>query len=584
MPSMDQICPNCDALVKGKICLNCGYTIEDSEKATNTESPSSFGEKTSSLIRNDSTKSVDKETKDISTSEIPPTSPDSKIESSDSKSSANGLEKKTNPIEDDSFPTFAHSEEKKKDSAVAEKESITVSAVSLTRDDEKENIPAKEPVKTQVDKKDEIQKSNGSFITSPKPEDITSKYSEKKVDKPIPSMAGEDVDMSESLKTDVSEVEKKEEGAAVRSIFTDMAAKDGRSSSDNESEVKTQPVEKSSSKLFAILPVSLFLLLGGIIAFAYYQFVYHAFDYVSPVVESLEEEVLSSSQTAEENKISDLNGNEKTIAVQSDLKEGNFARYDFSSLVPPDVNMVVQLFDLKHIFEKFISDRNYQAILSEFDISENDSEVFLSSEFALVYPDNDLNSWGFIQYVKNENFVKERLADFEKKKESEKYEYNDYFASLVKVEKDEDSDVLEESSESVTVNEKDVVGPEIQSLEEESNDDEEAESEQKSQSPDFYLLISNSKEFLDRMKEISEGVLPSLSDDLMYSQSKVKLPLIGDAFVYRDPESPSWDFLVSLIAPYYEYVGLDKILTELKSPSMVFYSKDEKLKIVTSVK
>ncbi|OGC51647.1 hypothetical protein A2982_02100 [candidate division WWE3 bacterium RIFCSPLOWO2_01_FULL_39_13] len=372
----------------------------------------------------------------------------------------------------------------------------------------------------------------------------------------------------------VKENSKEEKGEvvdnpAVNSIFADMVSKSGVHQSISSS---NNVEEEGRSKLFFLIPASLFFLLAGITAFAYYQFVYKSTVILSPAA-SGSEEVLSVSESGPEVPSANLNlnGAEKTVDLDDGLKEGNFEAYPFAKVIPPDVNLTVQLFDIKGIFGKFISDDKFNALLKEFDVTDNDVEVYFSDGFVIVYPYSDLSTWGYVQNIKNKDFIEKRLAGFEKKKESSKYEYKDYYAQIVEIQIEEGGSLIGSREDAASV-------PESEA----KNQAEEADQDESSTEPPpgmLFLTVSNSKEFLDRMKEISEGNLPSLADDINFVQSKTDLPFVGDVYVYRNDDTPVWSLFLDKITPFFDYTGLDKILKEIKTTGTVFYSKDGKLKI-----
>lgn len=298
-----------------------------------------------------------------------------------------------------------------------------------------------------------------------------------------------------------------------------------------------------------ILPLILGFLLFGIGSFSYWLFVFTTPDYVSPYVLSA-----SDSRPGDvSNEVVEIsNSREKVILLDIKNEEGSFNQYDFAQFASTDTSLVVSAFNISDVISRYFEGRDIlKNIKSEFDLSDNDIDVFFSKEFTVYFPSDDFSKWGLAIYTEDKSFVDSKIEVLDKKREHSKFIFKDYFADVVEVK------------------------PKVDKIDEEKKD----EADQKSE---YFLLISNSKEYLDQMKESSEGNLTNLASDIKYSTVKSELPKVGQVFVYRKDNASIWDLFVVWISTKYDYVGLDKILMAIDAPGIVFFSNNSKLKITTA--
>ncbi len=290
-----------------------------------------------------------------------------------------------------------------------------------------------------------------------------------------------------------------------------------------------------------IAVLAMFLLALG--ALSYWIFNARQQDFVSPVVLSAAD-IANDTQTFTNS--TDLN--EKTLELSLNLTQGNFAKDDFAIFAEP-ANLFVHLFDIKKYLNDYINKEVFDAVKTDFKLKDDDIDVYLSEGFALVYPESSTSSWGFVTKVKNKDFINEKLKVFEANKAAA-----------------EKSNKKPLASKTFKIDYKNV---EAKLVEVPRGDDK-----------DLYLLVSNSKEFLDRMKELSEGIIPNLSSSAIYAQSKKSLPALGYALVYKDGSNHAWEEYAGWFASKFDYTGLDKILKTVKSSLLVVYGDDLKTNIL----
>ncbi|PIR42801.1 hypothetical protein CO058_03505 [candidate division WWE3 bacterium CG_4_9_14_0_2_um_filter_35_11] len=295
-----------------------------------------------------------------------------------------------------------------------------------------------------------------------------------------------------------------------------------------------------SKKFKFLFPLILGVLLFGIGSFAYWRFVYTTPDYISPFVLSAVD-VRPGEVVSDVVEISD--SKEKAIPLDIKHEQGSFDQYDFAQFATPDTSLIVSAFNISDVLTKYFDDLDVlKNIKTEFDISDSDIDVFFSKGFAVLFPKEDFSTWGFSIYTADKSFADSKVKILKAKKEKNKFIFHDYFAGVVEI--------------------KPAEGTEDKSM--------------------YFLLVSNSKEYLDQMKESSEGNVTNLSTDIKYSRVKDDLPNVGQVFIYRKIDSSIWDLFVGWIASKYDYVGLDKILMAIDAPGTVFFSNSSKLKITTA--
>ena len=81
------------------------------------------------------------------------------------------------------------------------------------------------------------------------------------------------------------------------------------------------------------------------------------------------------------------------------------------------------------------------------------------------------------------------------------------------------------------------------------------------------------------MKEVSEGVLPNLGNSALFAQAQKELPAIGNALIYHNRQVDFSTEFYTWFASKFDYEGLDKLLDNVESSTVVLYSQSEKLKI-----
>lgn len=309
---------------------------------------------------------------------------------------------------------------------------------------------------------------------------------------------------------------------------------------ENNSKVDDNSRSFDKKKRKFIFPFILGLILLSIGSYAYWLFVYTTPNYVSPYVLSASDSRPGFIEDEVVVEVSDPK--EKAIPLDINHNEGSFDQYDFAQFASPDTSLMVSAFNLPSVLSKYFEDEDIiKNIKEEFDVSDNDIDVFFSKEFAIFIPGEDFSKWGIAVYTADKSFVDSKVEILNKNREKSKFVFKDYFADVVEVKPEE----------------------------------EDAKSE-------YFLLVSNSKEYLDQMKESSEGNLTNLATDIKYSTIKAELPKVGQVFVYRKEDASVWNLFISWIATKYDYIGLDKILMAIDAPGVVFFSSNSKLKITTA--
>ncbi len=376
----------------------------------------------------------------------------------------------------------------------------------------------------------------------------------------IDEVLAADTDLDENESAAVKPIpEKIETREQVRSIFTDIAVASG---------TEAKIPEKVKQKKY-VMPAVLSVMVVGILAAAYWRFIYFTPDYVSPMVLSASE-IQASDGDVDVSQADD----EKTIDLQSGLEAGNFEAGNFAQFGSTDTKVMVQAFNLKNIFEKFRKESALKEIQDAYKISDDDLEVYFTKGFAYFVPGDNIDTWGFVIGVNDKEYVEKRLADFAKNKENPKYKYVNYSVELV--ETTGTGEIMEGTPSAEEDQDKDKANDSDKDKDEDSGEEATDDNNQ------MYLLISNSNEYLDQMKEASEGNLTNLANEAVYAQSKADLPKVGEILVYREGNASVWNMLADIVAEKYDYVGLDKVLKAMEATGSVFYSVDSKVKVAMS--
>lgn len=356
---------------------------------------------------------------------------------------------------------------------------------------------------------------------------------------------------------DLIEVEDKSvsNGSKVTSIFLDLA--------DENSSLLTK-VKATKSLFSKLLPsIILFMIFFLVGLVSYWRFIYFTPEYITPFVLAKQDIRLSGPLDVKNLPSAVISDDkEKTLAFEVELTEGNFEQYNFAQFASPDTKLFIHAFDFQKVSEKFFDAKLFESVKSGFNLKGNDLEVFFSNGFALIYPNNDFKTWGFVINAKDKAFVDDRIAMLTKNRDSKGYLFKDYYASVA---------LVESVSKSVAEEDENA----------EASDDNKV-ADEKEKDIDYFLLISNSKEFLDQMKESSEGNVNNLSIDIKFAQVKTELPKVGQAFIYHMPDAEIWDRFADWASEKYDYIGLDQILKAINFPGVVLYSVDSKLKIRTA--
>lgn len=356
----------------------------------------------------------------------------------------------------------------------------------------------------------------------------------------------------------------------VASIFTELDTESITKNLDESEEVvlKTPP---------RIYPVFLGLLLLVLGMFSYWHFIYLTPDYLSPLVLSAHDirdlVVNVNGIDVDSIPLTNINSTEKTLDFKSTLVEGNFETGNFAQFAHPNINLFIQAFGINDVYKNYISGPLLKTIQTDYGISDDDLDVYFSKGFAVVLPDKDLNMWGFVIEVKDKDYVSERLVKFKKNKEDKNYELANIEMALVEVTNTPDGEKASVGEGDKSIKEKDS----------KTSDDPQGDKVlPKAEGTRYYLLMSDSKEFLDQMKESSEGNLPNLKEDIIFAGTKADLPKLGQSFVYKKEDSVTWKLFVDKFALKFDYVGLGKILKNVNSNGIVFYSIGDKFKIIPS--
>ena len=319
----------------------------------------------------------------------------------------------------------------------------------------------------------------------------------------------------------------------VKSIFEQMVG-------SNVDLITNKPQDNrvsSRKKLKFLIPIFLFLLFATTAALGAYYFFYMGRSYMTPVKDDLKKPSLNSALNTEDLNLVQIVGDERSIDLEMDLKEGNFETVAYANFAGADINVLAELFDFRHFLKNILGhDQMLEEIKKDFDISDDDFDVYFDKEFAFLFPDNNFDRWGIVLKYKDEQFVNDSVATFNKYKENPKNKYAAY--TIITASMDDSK----------------------------------------------FLIISNSKVFSDQMKEFSEGNIQNLKSDAIYSKSITDLPKLGIASIYKKPGSTSWDYISDWAGARYDnYVGINQVLDSMQSRAITIQSKEGKTRFVTSI-
>lgn len=303
-----------------------------------------------------------------------------------------------------------------------------------------------------------------------------------------------------------------------------------------QTEPQQQVIKRLSiKKLFLICELAVFLTL---IFISSYYYLFTNIKYFSPTQLNLSKPTVDTQSIIKQIKTTDTELTERIFDLNTDLKEGNFDKTDFAQFAGPQTNLYLEAFDFRHFVKNVLGQSTLiDQIKKDFDMSDDDLTTFFASEFVFLFPDPDFEKWGIVlKYRSDESskFINERIATYKKLIENPKSPYAIYFVDSKKF---EDQD---------------------------------------------YLLISNSKIYLDQMKEYSEGNLTNLSQDAVYTQSIKDLPQLGNMLIYKKLDTTTWKYVGEFIAKKFpEYIGLDQMLNNLNTQGLgVYQQTDGKTKVI----
>lgn len=345
---------------------------------------------------------------------------------------------------------------------------------------------------------------------------------------------GHNIDKKKKDEEALGSMESKKE---VKSIFDELVAQDYDllTNSAEPTNVEADPINPSK-KSHILLMASLLLILLMVIGISSYFLYFKNLQYMKPGEVETAKAGVDVDTIMANLKATEATGVERTLELATDLKEGNFEKIDFAIFAAPDTNMLIEMFDFKDFLKNVVDQGDiYDQLKKDFDLSDDDFEVYFEKSFAMIFPENDFDKWGLILSTKDEKFAAKIMDAYKKLSQNPKSIYSSYLVDLKKI------------------------------------DDEN------------YILISNSKVYLDQMVESSEGNLPNLSQDGLYVGVMQDLPKLGSVTIYKKTESRTWDYITEwAIKKYSDYVGLDQIMQQIGSRAISIYSKDGKTKIVTS--
>lgn len=346
---------------------------------------------------------------------------------------------------------------------------------------------------------------------------------------------------------------KKKDDKEKRSLFEKFASTEPSVSQNLDDNVKTGVENLFSPGLTVYALLFLLIVIGGV---AYWRFIYFIpSNFISSLVLS-SENIRKDLEDEDTSKIplAIFDKNELTLNLSVDLKEGNFDKTDLVRFAPLDTGFMLYAFNILGVFSSYVDGEKLEELMKVLDISEDDFNVYFSQGFVLFFPDDSLNNWGFAIGVNDSKFIEDKLDILAKN-------YGNYYVDLLtfSVNGDGESKVIEKKLEV---------------------EDSESNDAKLNVEDEYFLLVSNSKEYLDQMKEASEGNLSNLKNDAKFVAAKSNLPQVGQVFMYKQSKV-IWSEFSAWVGSKFEYEGLEKVLTEIDSSGILFYSKGGKLKIAT---
>ena len=323
------------------------------------------------------------------------------------------------------------------------------------------------------------------------------------------------------------------------------------------------------SKYFFIF--FLFLLLSGLCSYYYWLYQSTTEVFLAPTPEF----IIANS---DDGLLVDVDeGGQTIIDFNIDVAEGNFLQYNLAQFAAPEVGIFMQMFGTYDYLTKFYEETLTAKYFKDLGIVEDDLNVYLAPSFAIVLPDDNFDRWGYASVVVDKEYIDKKIEALEKLRVKDKA-YENLFARVVTIRTEkpvaEEAEVEENINESTT----ETTSAEEATTENKDESDEETTAES-GVVETHYLLIANSKEYLDQMKEVSEGVLPNLGNSALFAQAQKELPAIGNALIYHNRQVDFSTEFYPWFASKFDYEGLDKLLDNVESSTLVLYSQSEKLKI-----
>ena len=332
---------------------------------------------------------------------------------------------------------------------------------------------------------------------------------------------------------------------------------------DNSSDKK---VKKKSKKVSFAFISFLFLLLVGVSAYYYWLYQSTTSTFLSPLADfniANEEDGVTMD--------ADSDSEEIVLDYKIDLDEGNFQQQNLAQFASPEITVFSQMFNTFEFLKKFQKEETVNKLLKDLELEEDDMKVYLSSGFAIIIPDDNFDRWGYAVGVVDKKYAEGKIAALEKLKGKKGNEmYKDIYARLVTFKVDEPGDASDEDKSE---------DKEDSESNEASNDKDSDKATEETPKEAYYLIVSNSKEYMDQMKEMSEGVLPNLANSALFAQAQKALPTVGNALIFHNKKVEFSNDYYQWFASKFDYEGLDKVLEAIPSSAVILYSQAERLKI-----
>lgn len=331
-------------------------------------------------------------------------------------------------------------------------------------------------------------------------------------------------------------------------------------------QITEKKVHKKSKKGSVAFVSVLFLLLAGVSAYYYWLYQSTVSTFLSPLADF-------TITNAENGMTVDVSPDSEEIVLDYniDIDQGNFQQQDFAQFAGPEITIYTQMFNTFEFLKKFQKEETVTKLLKDLVLDEDDMKVYLSSGFAIIIPDDNFDRWGYAVGVVDKKYAEGKIAALEKLKGKKGNEmYKDIYARLVTFKVDEPGDASDEDKSE---------DKEDSESNEASNDKDSDKATEETPKEAYYLIVSNSKEYMDQMKEMSEGVLPNLANSALFAQAQKALPTVGNALIFHNKKVEFSNDYYQWFASKFDYEGLDKVLEAIPSSAVILYSQAERLKI-----